>query len=336
MAVSRLAVGFNPVYPTSMMVKYAQEAEDSGYDSIWFHESLYQRDAISYLSAVLSNTTRLKAASGCINTFTRHPTVAAASFAALSEASEGRVILGLGLGSFPTLPKIGFQVFPTSESRPLKRLLEYVQILHKLFAGENVDFSGRFFTVKDLKLEVKLQRPPPIYLASLSEKTLRKAASVADGVILSPSLSTVRETEKKVSWVKAGANHGERVDIASYLLTSVNKRKSEALKAVRGFYFFVYQVSEVVPITLLEPYGVTEAKLRPVREAWKKGDAREAGLRIPEEAVEALTVTGSPDHCLDRIEQYRRVGVDLPIIMPIETVQESINALAPSSQEVLP
>ncbi len=334
--MGRLGLGFNPVYPLGTMTKFATLAERCGYESLWLHESLYQHDSISYLGAILAATTRLKAGSGCINTVTRHPTVAATSFATLSETSGGRVILGLGLGSFPTLPKIGFQVFPTAKSRTLKRITEYAHVLQALLAGETVNFQGEFFTIKDLKLEVKPQQKIPIYIASLSQKTLRKAGSIADGVILSPALSTLKETETKVGWVHEGVADRSRWDIASYMLTSVHDQSSEAVRAIRNFYFFVYQVSEVIPIALLEPYDVTETKLSPVREAWKKGNVAEAGSKIPEEAVEALTVTGTPDHCLGRIEEYRRAGVALPIIMPIGDVEAAIQALAPMSKEVMP
>ena len=318
------------------MVKFATLADRAGYESAWLHESLYQRDAISYLGAILSATKRLKAGSGCINTVTRHPALAATSFATLSEASDGRVVLGFGLGSFPTLPKIGFQVFPTKNSRPLKRITEYAEILKLLLSGENVNFSGEFFSVKDLRLEIKPMHKIPIYIASLSRKTLNRVASIADGVILSPALSTLRETETKVGWVHQGGGTKSNFDIASYMLTSVNSKSSEAVKAVRNFYFFVYQVSEVIPPALLEPYDITEAKLRPVKDAWKKGNVAEAGSKIPEAVIEELTVTGTPEHCLERIEQYRNAGVQLPIIMPIGDVETAIEALAPISQEVLP
>ncbi|MBI4258488.1 MAG: LLM class flavin-dependent oxidoreductase [Thaumarchaeota archaeon] len=326
--MSRTALGFNPVYPIETMVKFAKTAEEKGYDSIWVHESLFQRDAITYLSSILSSTTKLKAGSGCINTVTRHPTIAATSFATLSEASGGRAILGIGLGSFPTLPKIGFQVFPTSKSKPLKRIREYVSILKSYLDGETVNFSGEFFSVNGLRLEVKPQHKLPIYIASLSPKVIRATTSMADGVILSPALSTVRETETKVNWIKDNPSQPTDFDIASYMLTSIHDNQTEAEKAVRNFYFLVYQVSEVIPISLLEPYGASEEKMAPVKEAWKKGDVSEAGSKIPWEVIDALTLTGTPSHCIERLEEYRKAGVKLPILMPMGDVTKAIDALA--------
>ena len=125
----RLAVGFNPVFPVKDMTKLALGAEAKGYESIWVHESLYQRDVVTYLASILTSTKRIKAASGAINTFTRHPVTTATTFANLAELSEGRAILGLGLGSFPTIPLIGYKIFPAVETKPLRRMSEYVKVL---------------------------------------------------------------------------------------------------------------------------------------------------------------------------------------------------------------
>ena len=92
----RLALGFNPILGIKEATGIAENAERLSYDSLWIHESLFQRDVITYLSAMASSTNRIMLGSGVINTFTRHPVTAAATFATLSELSGGRVTLGLG------------------------------------------------------------------------------------------------------------------------------------------------------------------------------------------------------------------------------------------------
>ncbi|MBI2183512.1 MAG: LLM class flavin-dependent oxidoreductase [Thaumarchaeota archaeon] len=328
--MGRIALGFNPVYPVEVLVKFAKIAEAKGYESVWMHESLFQRDAITYLSSILSATNKIRAGSGCINTVTRHPTLAAASFATLSESSVGRAILGVGLGSFPMLPKIGFQVFPTSKSKPLKRIREYATILRSYLNGETVNFSGEFFSVNGLRLEVKPQHKIPIYIASLSQNIIQATPAMADGVILSPALSTVKETETKVRWIEDNPAVTTDFDIASYMLTSVQDNQEEAEKTVRNFYFFVYQVAEVIPISRLEPYGINEEKMAPVKEAWKKGDVPSAGSKIPREVIDALTLTGTPRHCMGRLEEYCMAGIKLPILMPIGDIARTVEALAPN------
>jgi len=327
---SRLGLGFNPVLSVRGAVSQAQKAEALNYDSIWFHESLYQRDVISYVSSILMSTSRIVAASGVLNTFTRHPITAAATFASLNELSGGRVVMGVGLGSFPTVPKIGFKIFPVSETKPLRRISEYVRIVKDFWAGENLSFKGEFFTAENIQFDGKLEDKIPLYIASLSPKTLAFAGAHADGAILSPALSTVETTSRMIELVRKGERPTSRsVDKASYMLTSVDPDGAKARDVVRNFYFFLYQLSEVIKPETLEGYGVTLDSIERFRMAWKRGDS-EAKRLVPDAAIDALSISGTRDEALSRIAKYRSAGVDLPIIMPVGNVNYAIEALAPS------
>jgi len=327
----KLALGFNPVLSIQDAMRLASKAEELGFDSLWMHESLFQRDVVTYLSAMAASTKRIHLGSGVINTFTRHPVTAATTFATLSELSGGRVTLGLGLGSFPTIPLIGHQIFPVEKTRPLRRMKEYVQVVKMVWEGSKVDFEGEFFRVHNLTLGFKVNVGVPIFIASLSPRTQTFAATVADGVILSPALNTAWGTERMVENVKRGeAKRGRSVERASYMLTSLDSDPGKAAEAVRDYYFFVYQLSEVVRPEVLAPYGVTEEKLKPLREAWKKGDLPEAKRLVPDLAIEALTITGDGDHAVERLKEYGKAGVTLPIAMPIGDVQYAMDELSRS------
>jgi 5,10-methylenetetrahydromethanopterin reductase len=325
----KLALGFNPVMGIQDAVRIASRAESLGFDSLWMHESLFQRDVVTYLSAMANGTTKLRLGSGIINTFTRHPVTAATTFATLSELSGGRVTLGIGLGSFPTIPLIGHQIFPVEKTHPLKRMKEYIEVVKLVWAGEKVDFDGEFFHVHNLTLGFRVGSKVPIFIGSLSPKTQAFAATVADGVILSPALNTAWGTGRMVENVKRGEEKkGGAVERASYMMTSLDPDPKKAAQAVRDFYFFQYQLAEVVRPEVLAPYGVTEQQLLPMKEAWKKGDVPEAKRLIPEAAIEALTISGTGDHAAERLKEYSGVGVTLPIAMPIGNVQYAMDELA--------
>ena len=115
------------------------------------------------------------------------------------------------------------------------------------------------------------------------------------------------------------------------MLTSVDPDPNKAAQAVRDYYFFVYQLSDVVRPEVLAPYGVTEEQLKPMKDAWKKGDVDDAKRLIPDEAIEALTMTGTRDHALGRLSEYARAGVTLPIAMPIGNVPYAMEELSPAN-----
>lgn len=328
----RLALGFNPVLSSTEVGKVAADAEALGYDSIFMHESLFQRDIITYLSAMATATKKIRVGSGVINTFTRHPVTAAATFATLSELSGGRVVFGLGLGSFPTVPLIGQQIFPVEKTKPLRRIKEYVQVVKSVWTGQKVEFEGEFFKVHNLTLGFQLKAQIPLFIASLSPKTLAYAATVADGVILSPAFNTPWGTERMIQHVKKGeAMKGGKVERSSYMMASVDPKPEKSRQVMRDYYFFAYQLSEVVRPDVLAPYGVTAEMLNPMKEAWKKGDVAEAKRLIPEAAIEALAICGTADRALDRVKEYVKAGVTLPILMPIGNVPYAMKELAPGT-----
>lgn len=126
--MDRIAVGFNPNISGREAAEFAHFAEELGFESFWVHENPFIKDAISLLSNAISATKRIKVGAGCVSVVTRHPLLAATTFVALDEMSGGRVVMGVGLGGFPWLPKIGVKVFPVGETRPLKRIKEFLTI----------------------------------------------------------------------------------------------------------------------------------------------------------------------------------------------------------------
>jgi len=270
----------------------------------------------------------MKLGSGCVSVVTRHPLLASTTFSVLNEMSHGRAIMGVGLGGFPWLPKIGVSVFPIKETRPLKRITEFLTIVNGLLNGEAVTLDGEFYKVKDIKLENKPVKPP-IYLATFGPQLLASSSRLADGVIISPALMTPEVTAQKVELVRRGEKTGKAMDVASYILANVSNDVSKAERETKSYYFLVYQVAEVFRAEVFEPYDLNEKDLVGVKEAWRKKDLAAAAKAMPDGVLEALTLTGNPDRCVERLKDYRKAGINLPIIMPIGDVNVAIKTFAP-------
>src|SRR5436190_13877982 len=77
-------------------VEWAERALRRGLGSVWIHDSYFERDAVTYGSAIASQVDGIRVALGAVNPFTRHPVLLAMTVSSLDEMAPGRIILGLG------------------------------------------------------------------------------------------------------------------------------------------------------------------------------------------------------------------------------------------------
>lgn len=314
------------------MINYAKMAEELNYESFWVHDSYFFRDAVSYLSGLALSTSRIKLGSACVNTVTRHPVLTAMTFATLDEISNQRMILGIGLGGFPWLPKIGLKVFPLNETKPKARINESISIIRSLLQGETLSMKGKFFTVDNINLMVVPKREIPFYISSFGPETLKMAPRIAEGVVISPGVNTAEWIRDMNRFIEEGEKkYGKKIDRASYILCSVAEKRENAISIMKKFPFVIYQIAEVIKPETLAPYGVSEKSLHVVKESWRKHDIQSASEAIPDEAITAVTLTGTPDEVLEKLEKYRKAGVDLPIISPIGDISKAIKTFVPKS-----
>ncbi|HEV7235591.1 MAG TPA: LLM class flavin-dependent oxidoreductase, partial [Ktedonobacteraceae bacterium] len=61
----------------SDVVGWANDARKRGLDSVWIHDSYFERDAVSYAAAIAAQVPDIKIALGALNPLTRHPVVLA-------------------------------------------------------------------------------------------------------------------------------------------------------------------------------------------------------------------------------------------------------------------
>ena len=83
------------------LLALAEKAEGLGFDSIWAGDSITARprhDPITLLTAVAARTSRVELGTAVLIPVLRNPVVLAHQIATLDQISEGRVILGVGIG----------------------------------------------------------------------------------------------------------------------------------------------------------------------------------------------------------------------------------------------
>src|SRR5579864_7946694 len=129
----RLGLALSNEVPIAETVALGRRAEALGLAEVWLPESGHGRGLFTVAASLAANTSRIKIGIGIVNPFWRHPSPIAMEAAALDEASEGRVLLGLGAALW-TLRALGEADARTD--RPLSAMIEAIRIVRGLLRGE--------------------------------------------------------------------------------------------------------------------------------------------------------------------------------------------------------
>lgn len=174
-------------FAPSHLVQLAIQAEQAGFGAIhssdhfhpWSERQGHSGFSFAWMGAAMQATT-LPFSMVCAPGQRYHPAIVAQAIATLAEMFPGRFSIELGSGE-------ALNESITGDKWPLKaernaRLLECVNVIHKLLDGETVTHKGRI-TVDGAKLYTRPAIQPPIMAAALSEATAEWAGSWADGLI---------------------------------------------------------------------------------------------------------------------------------------------------------
>jgi len=310
--MKRLGIAFSGGPTASEIVDCVRLAEDLGYDSAWIAEG-HGGDQFSILSGCAAATSKIKLGTAISSVFVRSAPTLAMAAATVDELSKGRLILGLGSShKVQVVPEHGIEY-----SRPILRLTETVKIIRELIKTGSVEFDGETIKIEKFDLWFKPRRPQiPIYLAGLFPKMVTTCGEIADGIILTRStLQTADEIQPHlVTGSNIAGRNPKNIDITSLLPTAVCETKKEAVDMMRpGLTFYVGFFPRYNK--LVASYGF-EQETADAAEAFKKGDMEAAERCITDAMVEATSIAGTPSDCLDKIEEYRDSGIQLPILSP--------------------
>jgi len=122
-------------------VEWARRARDAGLESVWTHDSYFERDAVTFTTAIAQamaldgGDSGFRVALGALNPYTRHPVVLAMTGAALDEILPGQIVMGLGTGLPLRLKQMGIAYDPATA---VDRVSEAIDQVRALWAGERL------------------------------------------------------------------------------------------------------------------------------------------------------------------------------------------------------
>jgi alkanesulfonate monooxygenase SsuD/methylene tetrahydromethanopterin reductase-like flavin-dependent oxidoreductase (luciferase family) len=164
-------------------IRVVQRAEVDGIDAYFSYDHPQSRvDCWTALSALAASTStiRLGTAVDCI--YYRSPYMLARQAADVDRLSNGRLVLGLGIGdNVPEFRRMGLE-FPPTGTR-MRGMVETITIVRGLWSGERFEYQGEQWSASsgDGFLGPVQEPRVPIMLAGGGEKvTLRQVATYAD------------------------------------------------------------------------------------------------------------------------------------------------------------
>lgn len=171
-----------------LMAELAHEAEDAGWDGffIWDHiggdpgQPLPMADPWVTLTAVAMATSRIKLAPIVTPLPRRRPWKVARESVTLDHLSQGRLILGVGIGGDSYFKEYSSYGEAPEDALHGAMMDEGLDVLARLWSGETVSYSGQHYQLHDaLFLPTPLQQPRiPIWIAGVwpAKKPFRRAA----------------------------------------------------------------------------------------------------------------------------------------------------------------
>lgn len=304
-------------------VAYVMEAERLGVDAVWSAEA-WGQDAVTPLAYLAAKTERIRLGAGIMQISARTPSMTAMTALTLATVSDDRFILGLGAS--------GPQVVEGLQGRPFKapltRMKETLEIVRLAFAGEKLAYEGRYHQLplpggegKALRLAQPGNPNIPIYLATLSPKSLRYTGAAADGWVgtsFTPEHADAHLDHIAQGAADAGRSMGD-IDIqvgGTVAFGDDLEALAEPLKP--GIAFSLGAMGSPTTNFYNDAYrrGGWADAAQAVQRLWVEGKRAEAVASVPSRMVEEVNLLGDESQVRARVEAFRKAGATTLRVQP--------------------
>jgi len=311
--------------------KHAMLAEQIGFTNAWFVDTqMLASDVYACMALAAEHTEKIRLGTAVTIAGTRIAPVIAHSIATINALAPGRVILGIGTGH-TAWRAMGLP--PTS----LATFRHTIEVCRGLLQGKEVDYHerGRNTCICFFDLEhgyINVRDPIPIYVAASHAKAMEVAGTLGDGLItisiLSPTvLKTTLSTLPQRSTTSAAfpivtigiscvLRPGEAIH-SPRVLARVGPRIAVALH----YGYEVMKHGKTAP-AYLQPF-LPPAYCAYLDKRWAEIHATHSRFLHPgeeefitPEAIQAMSLTGTREEILVRLQQLAAVGLTQFVISP--------------------
>jgi probable F420-dependent oxidoreductase len=248
-----------PLSSVENLIDAAHTAELLAFDSIWVHDHVVWSsemhrhhissgsaqalaedqtadfyESITTLSYIAARTRGIRLGIACLVMPTRNPIYAAKQTATLDRLSDGRLIVGVGLGSKATESSNEFEVFQVPFAKRAALTDEYIDVMKAIWTEPIASYNGK--TIQFANAEVfpkpKQSPHPPIWIGGWTDKAVERSARLGDGWI--PGWRSPAEMAAGTQMLRQEAERhgrdGSRIVVAVEKLASIALSRDVALE----------------------------------------------------------------------------------------------------------
>lgn len=319
MSQDRVALYLQDAHELREGMKIVQYAEKHGFEAVWQAESRLVRDAIVPMAAFAAVTEQIKIGSGVINNWTRNIGLLASTFLTLDDLAPDRIICGIGAWWDPLAANVGIE-----RRKPLLAMRETLEVMRRLLRMENVTYDGEFHKVKGIELDVvhgrREPRNIPMMIGATGGKMMELTGEIADGAVLNYCVPP-EYNDDAINQLKAGAAKAGRtlddIDRPQLIVCSVDMDKAKALDGARWLLTqYIAQQPHITKASNTPPETV--AQIQSIL-GWPatKEQIKEAMKLVPDELVQRITASGTPEEVKAKVREYVNRGCTCPILYPL-------------------
>jgi F420-dependent oxidoreductase-like protein len=295
---------------------YVVEAERLGVDCVWSAEA-WGHDAVTPLAFMAARTSRIRLGTGIMQAGTRTPALVAMTAMSLAAMSGGRFLLGLGVSG----PQVIEGWHGIHFERPVQRLRETVEIVRRAARGERLAYKGQVYELplpggegKALRSFARPQPDIPVYLATLSPRSLEMTGEIADGWLGTSFMP--EHAHVFVDSLKAGAARAARslaqLDLQAGGVVAFSDDVDRLIAPRKpGLAFTLGAMGSRRHNFYNDAFrraGYEDLALE-VQRLWLDGRREEAASRVPDELVLKTNLLGTEVMVRERLEAYRGAGI---------------------------
>jgi len=270
----------------------AQRAEALGFQDLWVTENsldhVFCFDPVVVLTYAAAVTSKIRLGASVVVLQIHSPLMVAHQWACLDYASNGRAILGVGIGR-----EHHYRQFEVPQEGRVTRFREELEVIRALWTEEKTTYRGRFYHLENETMAPKpVQQPLPIWMGVGHPDAVRRAARLADGWMGSGG-SRIADFAASVPILKAALEECGR-DPAKFptskrVFMAVDERPEAARADLLRWFTDVYR----------NPPG-----------------------------VDICGIHGTPEQVRERLEEMVAMGANHLLLNPVSRYAEQLEALA--------